>query len=49
MILQEYPEVFQGVGKFPGVDYHIQIDPSVPPKQTPLLASTNTLKRNVPA
>ena len=35
MILQEYPDVFQGVGKFPGADYHIQIDPSVPPKQTP--------------
>ena len=35
MILQEYPDVFQGVSKFLGVDYHIQIDPSVPPKQTP--------------
>ena len=35
MILQEYPDVFQGVGKFLGADYHIQIDSSVPPKQTP--------------
>ena len=35
MILQEYPDVFQGIGKFPGADYHIQIDPSIPPKQTP--------------
>ena len=35
MILQEYPDVFQGVCKFPGADYHIQIDSSVPPKQTP--------------
>ena len=35
MILQEYPDVFQGVGKFPGADYHIQIDTSVPPKETP--------------
>ena len=35
MILQEYPDVFQGVGKFLGVDYHIQIDSSVPPNQTP--------------
>ena len=35
MIMQEYPNVFQGIGKFPGPDYHIQIDPSVPPKQTP--------------
>ena len=35
MILQEYPDVFQGVGKFLGMDCHIQIDSSVPPKQTP--------------
>ena len=35
MILQEYPDVFQGIGKFPGADYHIQIDSSIPPKQTP--------------
>ena len=35
MIMWEYPDVFQGIGKFPGPDYHIQIDPSVPPKQTP--------------
>ena len=35
MILQEYPEVFQGVSKFLGADDHIQIDSSVPPKQTP--------------
>ena len=35
MILQEYPDVFQGIGKFLGTDYHIQIDSSIPPKQTP--------------
>ena len=35
MIMWEYPNVFQGIGKFPGPDYHIQIDPSMPPKQTP--------------
>ena len=35
MILQVYPDVFQGIGKFSGADYHIQIDSSVPPKQTP--------------
>ena len=35
MIMQEYPDVFQGIGKFPGPDYHIQLDPSIPPKQTP--------------
>ena len=37
MILQEYPDVFQGVSKFLGADYHIQIDSSVPPKLTPCL------------
>ena len=35
MILCEYPDVFEGIGKFPGPDYHIQIDPNVPPMQTP--------------
>ena len=35
MIVWEYPDVFQGIGKFLGPDYHIQIDPSIPPKQTP--------------
>ena len=32
MIMCEYPDVFQGIGKFPGPDYHIQLDPSIPPK-----------------
>ena len=35
MIMLEYPDVFQGIGKFLGPDYHIQLDPSIPPKQTP--------------
>ena len=35
MIIQQYPDVFQGIGKFPGPDYHIQNDPGIPPKQTP--------------
>ena len=34
-ILQEYPDVFEGVGKFPGPPYHIHVDPGVTPKQTP--------------
>ena len=34
-ILQEYPDVFEGVGKFPGPPYHIRVDPKVTPKQTP--------------
>ena len=32
-IMDQYPDVFEGIGQFPG--YHIQIDPKVPPKQTP--------------
>ena len=35
MIMHEYPDVLEGIGKFPGPDYHIQVDPSIPPNQTP--------------
>ena len=35
MILHEYPDVFEGISKLPGSDYHIQVDPSIPSKQTP--------------
>ena len=34
-IMCEYPDVFEGIGKFPGPPYHIHVDPSVAPKQTP--------------
>ena len=34
-ILHEYPDVFKEIGSFPGPPYHIQIDPSISPKQTP--------------
>ena len=34
-ILVRYPDVFEGIGKFPGKPYEIQLDPKVPPKQTP--------------
>ena len=34
-ILHEYPDVFEGIGSFPGPPYHIQIDPRVTPKQMP--------------
>ena len=34
-ILQSYPDVFEGIGCFPGSLYHIHIDQSVTPKQTP--------------
>ena len=34
-IMCEFPNVFEGIGNFPGPPYHIQIDPNVTPKQTP--------------
>ena len=34
-ILQEYPNVFEGIGKFPDLPYHSHVDPGVTPKQTP--------------
>ena len=34
-IPQEYPNVFEGIGKFPGPPYHIHMDPKVTPKHTP--------------
>ena len=34
-ILQAYPDVFDGIGYFPGPPYHIHVDQSVTPKQTP--------------
>ena len=34
-ILVHYPDVFDGIGKFPSPPYSIQLDPSIKPKQTP--------------
>ena len=34
-IQHEYPDVFDGIGNFLGPSYHIQIDSSLTPKQTP--------------
>ena len=34
-ILESYPDVFEGIGCFPGPPYHIQIDQHVTTKQTP--------------
>ena len=34
-ILQEYPDIFEGIGKSPGPPYHIQVDPKITPKQMP--------------
>ena len=33
-IIERFPDVFEGIGKFPGKPYKIQLDPKVPPKQT---------------
>ena len=35
-IQTHYADVFEGVECFPGQPYHIQVDPKVPPKQTPV-------------
>ena len=32
--MAQYPDVFEGIGKFPGPPYIIHLDPSVTPKQT---------------
>ena len=34
-IMARFPDVFEGIGKFPGEPYKIHLDPKVPPKQTP--------------
>ena len=34
-ILQDYPDVSEGIGKFLGPPYHIQVDPTITLKQTP--------------
>ena len=34
-ILKRFPDVFEGIGKFLDKPYQIQLDPKVPPKQTP--------------
>ena len=34
-IIRNYPDVFKGIGKFPGPLYTIHLDPSIQPKQTP--------------
>ena len=34
-IMAQFPDVFKGVGKFPGKPYKICLDPKISPKQTP--------------
>ena len=33
--MAQYPDVFEGIGKFPGPSYTIHLDLSIQPKQTP--------------
>ena len=33
-IISNYPDIFKGIGRFPGLLYHIQINPNITPKQT---------------
>ena len=33
--MARFPDVFEGIGKFPGKPYKIQLDPKIPTKQTP--------------
>ena len=35
LIMKHYPDVFEGIGKFPGPPYTLHPDPSAQPKQTP--------------
>ena len=34
-IISSYPDIFEGIDRFPGPPYHIQLDPNITPKQTP--------------
>ena len=34
-ILTSYPDIFEGIGRFPGSSYHIEVDPDIMLKQTP--------------
>ena len=45
-ILSNYPDVFEGIGRFPSPPYHIQLDPSVIPKQTPLSSNSYPPERS---
>ena len=36
-IQEQYPELFEGIGQFPGEPYHIHMNPSITPKQTPCM------------
>ena len=35
MLKEQFPDVFKGIGRFPGEPYQIKLDPKIPPKQVP--------------
>ena len=35
MLKEQFPDVFTGIGRFPGEPYQFKLDPNVPPKQVP--------------
>ena len=44
-ILRRLPDVFEGIGKFPGKPYEIQLDPKGTTQANPLQAHTNIPER----
>ena len=46
-ILHEYPDVFEGIGSFPGPPYHMQIDPSVTPSKLLVTQFLSTSKKHL--
>ena len=44
-IMARFPDIFEGIGKFPGKPYTIQLDPKVPHKQTPFGPSLYILRK----
>ena len=45
-IQEQYPELFKGIGQFPGKPYHIHVNPSITPKQTPCRPIPAHIKQN---
>ena len=40
--MARFPDVFEGIGKFPGKPYKIQLDPNVPTKTDSMQACSYT-------
>ena len=46
-ILSSYPDIFDGISRFPGLQYHIQVDPNITLKQTPCRPIPIHFKRSI--